>query len=71
MSGDILHSLLTGGQGWVDVRDFVPRIGPSVAAPRSISHSTLGHDGDLLYVQINTVGDSKDETLAHFCSASS
>jgi len=64
MSGDI-STLFYRGQGWVDVRDSYPGSDPRWLREVNIPFH-FGHDGDLLYVQINTVGDSKDETLAHF-----
>ena len=64
MSGDI-STLFYRRQGWVDVRDSYA--GPDPRWLREINVPFhFEHDGDLLYVQINTVGDSKDETLAHF-----
>ena len=64
MSGDI-STLFYRRPGWVDVRDLSP--GPD---PLWLRHLDLPfhfeHVGDLLYVQINNVADSKDETLAHF-----
>ena len=64
MSGDI-STLFYRRQGWVDVRDSYPGSDPQWLREINIPFH-FGHDGDLLYVQINTVGDSKDETLAHF-----
>jgi hypothetical protein len=50
---------------WFDVRDLHPGSDPlwlrGIELPFHFEHA-----GDLLYVQINTVRDSKDETLAHF-----
>lgn len=64
MTGDI-STLFYRRQGWVDVRDSYPGSDPRWLREINIPFH-FGHDGDLLYVQINTVGDSKDETLAHF-----
>ena len=69
MSGDI-STLFYRGQGWVDVRDSYPGSDPRWLREVNIPFH-FGHDGDLLYVQINTVGDSKDETLAHFAQTAS
>jgi hypothetical protein len=64
MSGDI-STLFYRHKGWVDVRDSHP--GPDPLWLREINVPFhFEHVGDLLYVQINTVGDSNDETLAHF-----
>lgn len=64
MSGDI-STLFCRRQGWVDARDSYP--GPDPLWLRDINVPFhLEHVGDLLYVQINTVGNGKNETLAHF-----
>jgi hypothetical protein len=64
MSGDI-STLFYRRQGWVDVRDSYPGSDPRWLREINVPFH-FEHEGDLLYVQINTVGDSKDETLAHF-----
>jgi hypothetical protein len=64
MSGDI-STLFYRRQGWFDVRDSYP--GPDPLWLREINVPFhFEQVGDLLYVQINTVADNKDETLAHF-----
>lgn len=64
MSGDI-STLFYRRPGWVDVRDLFP--GPDPLWLREINVPFhFEHAGDVLYVQINTVADGKDETLAHF-----
>jgi hypothetical protein len=64
MSGDI-STLFYRREGWFDVRDSHP--GPDPLWLRQINTPFhFEHVGDLLYVQINTVGDGNDETLAHF-----
>jgi hypothetical protein len=64
MSGDI-STLFYRRPGWMDVRDLHP--GPDPLWLREINVPFhFVHAGDVLYVQINTVADSKDETLAHF-----
>jgi hypothetical protein len=52
-------------EGWMDVRDL--SAGPDPLWLREINVPFhLEHVRNLLYVQINKVGDSPDETLAHF-----
>ena len=64
MTGDI-STLFYRRPGWVDVRDLYP--GPDPLWLREINVPFhFEHAGDVLYVQINTVRDSKEETLAHF-----
>jgi hypothetical protein len=64
MSGDI-STLFYRIPGWVDVRDSYP--GPAPLWLRDINVPFhFAHAGNVLYVQINTVADSKDETFAHF-----
>jgi len=64
MSGDI-STLFYRRPGWVDVRDLFP--GPDPLWLREINVPFhFEHAGNVLYVQINTVADSRDETLAHF-----
>ncbi|MGH9569281.1 MAG: hypothetical protein ACRD4F_06560, partial [Candidatus Angelobacter sp.] len=64
MSGDI-STLFYRLRGWVDVRDLYP--GPDPIWLREINVPFhFEHDGDMLYVQINTVANSKEETFAHF-----
>ena len=51
--------------GWTDARDFAVRADP--AWLRSTGNTFhWEHDGNLLYVQINTIGDKSRETLAQF-----
>jgi len=64
MSGDI-SMLFYPRKGWTDVRDLSP--GPEPPWLRQIKVPFhFEHLGNLLYVQINTIGDSPQETLAHF-----
>ena len=64
MSGDI-STLFYRLTGWIDVRDLHP--GPDPLWLREINVPFhFEHAGDLLYVQINQVNNSSDETLAHF-----
>jgi hypothetical protein len=64
ISGDI-STLFYRRPGWIDVRDLYP--GPDPLWLRDINVPFhFEHAGDVLYLQINTVADSKDETLAHF-----
>lgn len=64
MSGDI-STLFYPRSGWIDARDLYP--GPDPLWLREINVPFhFDHIGDLLYVQINTVANAKDETLAHF-----
>ena len=64
MSGDTA-TLFNHRQGWVDVRDLAPH-----QDPLWLRHTDeafhFEHSGNLLYVQINKVGDNADETLDHF-----
>ena len=51
--------------GWIDVRDLSGHPDPIwLRHTGEVFH--FEHLGNLLYVQINQVGDSADETLAHF-----
>jgi hypothetical protein len=64
MSGDI-STLFYHRPGWADVRDLYS--GPDPLWLRNIKVPFhFEHAGDVLYVQINTVADSKDETFAQF-----
>ena len=64
MSGDT-STLFKSRKGWIDVRDL--SAGPDPLWLRTIEEPFhFEHLGDLLYVQINKVGDAPDETLAHF-----
>ena len=64
MSRDI-SILFYNRPGWIDVRDLYP--GPDPLWLREIHVAFhFEHADDVLYVQINTVADSTDETLAHF-----
>lgn len=64
MSGDI-STLFYRRPGWADARDVYPGDDPlwlrQIKVPFHFEHA-----GNVLYVQINTVADGKDETLAHF-----
>ncbi len=64
MTGDTA-TLFNRRDGWIDVRDLAGRPDPPwLRGVGDIFH--FEHAGDLLYVQINKVGDKADETLAHF-----
>jgi len=64
MSGDI-STLFYRHNGWVDVRDLEP--GPDPFWLRNIDVPFhFEHIGNLLYVQVNKVGDAPGEALAHF-----
>ena len=64
MSGDS-STLFYRRRGWVDVRDLYP--GPDPLWLREINLPFhFEHVGNVLYVQVNSVADGKDETLAHF-----
>src|SRR5712672_1967423 len=64
MSGDI-SSLFYRRPGWVDIRDLYP--GPDPLWIREINVPFhFEHAENVLYLQINTVSDTKDELLAHF-----
>ena len=64
MSGDT-STLFKIRKGWIDVREL--SADPDPVWLRTIEEPFhLEHLGDLLYVQINKVGDAPDETLAHF-----
>ena len=64
MSGDT-STLFKIPKGWIDVREL--STGPDPVWLRTIEQPFhFEHLGDLLYVQINKVGDAPDETLAHF-----
>ena len=64
MTGDIA-TLFNRRDGWIDVRDASGRPDPAWlrGAGDAFHFERLG---DLLYVQINKVGDKPDETLAQF-----
>lgn len=63
-SGDI-STLFYPRKGWIDARDEAP--GPDPLWLRDISTAFhFEHVGNVLYVQINKVGDDADETLAQF-----
>jgi hypothetical protein len=64
MTGDIA-TLFNRRKDWIDVRDFSGRPDP-LWLRRTGDAFYFEHVGNLLYVQINTVGDKKDEALAHF-----
>ena len=64
MSGDI-STLFYRRPGWIDVLDVSPAPDPLWLREIDVPFH-FEHVGNLLYVQINTVGDAKDETLAHF-----
>lgn len=62
ISGDT-STLFYPQKGWIDVRDAP---GPDPLWLRTINEPFhFEHAGNLLYVQINKVGDGPDETLAH------
>jgi len=64
MAGDT-STLFYPREGWLDARDL--STGPDPLWLRQIDAPFhFEHLGSLLYVQINRVGDSTDETLAHF-----
>ena len=64
MSGDTV-TLFNRRDGWIDVRDLSGHPDPIwLRHTGEVFH--FEHLGNLLYVQINQVGDSADETLAHF-----
>jgi hypothetical protein len=64
MSGDTA-TLFNRRDGWIDVRDLSGRPDPLwLRSDGDAFH--FEHAGNLLYVQINKVGDKADETLAHF-----
>lgn len=64
MSGDT-STLFYRRPGWIDARDLYR--GPDPLWLREINVPFhFEHAGDMLYVQINSVANSKDETLAHF-----
>lgn len=64
MTGD-MATLFNRREGWIDVRDFSGRPDP-LWLRRAGDAFYFEHVGNLLYVQINKVGDKTDETLAHF-----
>ncbi len=64
MTGDTA-TLFDRREGWFDVRDLARLPEPLwLRGTGAVFH--LEHLGDLLYVQINKIGDGPDETLAHF-----
>jgi hypothetical protein len=64
MSGET-STLFYPRKGWIDVRKSSPGSDPlwlrEIERPFHFEHF-----GDLLYTQINKIGDASDETLAHF-----
>jgi hypothetical protein len=64
MSGDIA-TLFNHREGWVDVRDLSGRPDPAWLRTEGDAFH-FERIGDLLYVQINTIGNKPDETLEHF-----
>jgi peptidase S41-like protein len=64
MNGDI-SKLFYKRSGWVDARDLKSGDDPMWLRQINVPFH-FEHQGDLLYVQINKVSDSNDETLAHF-----
>jgi hypothetical protein len=64
MSGDI-STLFYRGQGWLDARDQSPAPDPLWLRHIDVPFH-FEHVGDLLYVQINQVSNSPDETMAQF-----
>jgi C-terminal processing protease CtpA/Prc len=64
MTGDTA-TLFNRRDRWIDVRDRSGRPDPLwLSHVGDVFH--FEHVGNLLYVQVNTVGDTTDETLAHF-----
>lgn len=64
MTGDTV-TLFDRREGWIDARDRSGRPDPLwLRGSGDAFH--FEHAGNLLYVQINRVGDKTDETLAHF-----
>jgi hypothetical protein len=64
MTGDTA-TLFNRRDGWIDVRDLAG--GPDPLWLRGVGDIFhFEHAGNLLYVQINKVGDKADETLARF-----
>jgi len=64
MTGDRV-TLYDRREGWIDVRDLAGRPDPLwLRRPGDAFH--FEHAGDVLYVQINQVADTRDETLTHF-----
>ena len=64
MTGDTA-TLFDRREGWVDARDLGGRPEPLwLRGTGAIFNAE--HVGDLLYVQINKIGDGPDEALAHF-----
>jgi hypothetical protein len=64
MSGDT-STLFYTRKGWIDVRDLSAGTDPLWLRGINVPFH-YEHVGNLLYVQINKVGDGPDETLAHF-----
>lgn len=64
MTGDTA-TLFNRREGWIDVRDSSGRQDP-LWLRRADQAFSLERIGNVLYVQINKVGDTMDETLAHF-----
>ncbi len=64
MSGDIA-TLFNRREGWVDVRDLSGAPDPVWLRDTSDAFR-FEHVGDVLYVQINKIGDGKNETIEHF-----
>jgi len=64
MTGDTA-TLFNRRDGWFDVRDLSDR--PQPLWLRRIGDPFhFEHTGNVLYVQVNKIGDAADETLAHF-----
>jgi hypothetical protein len=64
VSGDT-STLFSPRKGWIDVRDLSAGREPLWLSDINVPFH-FEHVGNLLYVQINKVGDSPGETLAHF-----
>lgn len=64
MSGDT-STLFYPRKGWADVREASLGLDPQWLREIEVPFH-FEHLGNLLYIQINTVGDAPDETLLHF-----
>lgn len=64
MNGDTA-TLFNRREGWIDARDLGNRNEP-LWLRRTTDAFHFEHDGDMLYVQVNKIGDDAGETLAQF-----